>query len=107
MRETFVVRRDGLEPCLDSDDLSTWPQDYRPGLAYGLWFDSYGGLTLTPHSLKEALRVLEPVPDCADDLTDWVARIVELRPPGGLSGEIRRLNASRAIPSAMDDVSAH
>lgn len=87
MRETFVVRRDGLEPCLDSDDLSTWPRDYRLGLAYGLWFDPYGSLTLTPRSLEEALRVLEPVPDCADDLTDWVTRIAERRPPGGLSEE--------------------
>lgn len=87
MRETFVVRRDGLEPCLGSDDLSTWPRDYRLGLAYGLWFDPDGGLTLTPRSLEDALRVLEPVPDGAADLADWVTRIAELRCPGGLSEE--------------------
>jgi hypothetical protein len=87
MRETFVVRRDGLEPCLESDDLSTWPRDYRIGLAYGLWFDPAGGLTLTTRSLEDALRVLEPVPDGATDLADWVARIVERRFPGGLGDD--------------------
>lgn len=87
MRETFVVRRDGLEPCLESDDLSTWPRDYRIGLAYGLWFDPSGGLTLTARSLEDALRVLEPVPDGAADLADWVTRIAERRFPGGLSDE--------------------
>jgi hypothetical protein len=85
MRETFVVRRDGLDPCLGSDDLNTWPRDYRLGLAYGLWFDPNGGLTLTPGSLEDALRVLEPVPDGAGDLADWVTRIAQMRTPGGLS----------------------
>ncbi|MGI5502338.1 hypothetical protein [Lentzea sp. CA-135723] len=87
MRGTFVVRRDGLEPSLESDDLSTWPRDYRIGLTYGLWFDPTGGLTLTARSLEDALRVLAPVPDCAADLADWVARIAERRFPGGLSDE--------------------
>lgn len=84
MRGTFVVRHDGLDPCLASDDLNTWPRDYRLGLAYGLWFDPAGGLSLTVHSLEDALRVLEPVPDGANDLTEWVARIGQLRLPGGL-----------------------
>ncbi|SEP53357.1 Abortive infection C-terminus [Amycolatopsis saalfeldensis] len=87
MRGTFVVRRDGLEPCLASDDLNTWPRDYRLGLAYGLWFDPAGVLTLTAHSVEEALRVLEPVPDSADDLTEWVTRIGQLRLPGDLDDD--------------------
>jgi hypothetical protein len=87
MRGTFVVRRDGLEPCLASDDLNTWPRDYRLGLAYGLWFDPAGGLTLTTRSIEEALRVLEPVPDCADDLAEWVTRIGGLRIPDGLNDD--------------------
>lgn len=63
MQGTFEVRRDGLEPCLASDDLNTWPRDYRLGLAYGLSFDTAGALTLTTRSAEEALQVLEPVPD--------------------------------------------
>jgi hypothetical protein len=84
---TFVVRRDGLEPCLASDDLNTWPRGYRLGLAYGLWFNPSDGLTLTYASLGEAFQVLEPVPDAADDLTEWVTRIGQLRIPGGLSDD--------------------
>ncbi|OMQ28577.1 hypothetical protein BK799_29650 [Rhodococcus sp. D-1] len=87
MRETFVVRVDGLDPVLASDSLSTWPRDYRIGLAHGLWFDPDGHLTLTPASVQEALSVLEPVPDCADDLAGWVDQIETLRPPGELSGD--------------------
>ncbi|WP_439382171.1 hypothetical protein [Amycolatopsis lexingtonensis] len=87
MQGTFVVRRDGLEPCLASDDLNTWPRDYRLGLAYGLWFDTTGALTLTIRSVQEALQVLEPVPDGADDLAEWVTRISELRTPGKLSDD--------------------
>jgi hypothetical protein len=68
MPEAFVVQRDGLEPCLESDTLSTWPRGYRLSIAYGLWFDPDGVLTLTPRSLEDALHVLEPVPDGADDL---------------------------------------
>jgi hypothetical protein len=54
-----------------------------------LWFDPAGGLTLTTRSLEESLRVLEPVPDGADDLTQWVVRIGERRLPGGLSDDYR------------------
>jgi hypothetical protein len=78
-RQTFVVHRDGVEPCLESDDLVTWPRDYRIGVAYGLWFDPDGRLTLTPESAREALIVLDPVADCAADLDDWVARIASAR----------------------------
>lgn len=80
MRETFVVRQDGLDPCLHSDDLNTWPRDYRVGLAYGVWFDPDENVTLTPNSLQWALQVLEPVEDCADELTEWVERIIAAVP---------------------------
>lgn len=85
MRGTFVVRWDGLDPCLASDNLCEWPRGYRIGLAYGLWFDPDGYLTLRPQSLLDALDVLGPVPDCSDDLAEWVRRIVAARPVDGLS----------------------
>lgn len=59
MRQTFVVRRDGLDPCLESGELTPWTRDYRIGVAYGLWFDPDDQLTLTALSVKEALQVLE------------------------------------------------
>jgi hypothetical protein len=69
-RQTFVVHHDGVEPCLASDDLMTWPRDYRIGVAYGLWFDPDGRVTLTPESAEEDLLVLDPVADCA--ATSWI-----------------------------------
>jgi hypothetical protein len=87
MGETFVVRRDGLEPCRNSDDLLTWPRDYRIGLASGLWFDVDGRTTLTPKSLEDALAVLEPVPDSGRELAELVDQIDRSRMRGGLTGE--------------------
>jgi hypothetical protein len=55
---------------LASDDLMTWPRDYRIGVAYGLWFDPDGRVTLTPESAEEDLLVLDPVADCA--ATSWI-----------------------------------
>lgn len=86
MRNTFVVRRDGLDPCLESSDLTEWPRDYRLGLAFGLWFSPEDHLTLTPFSVQAALTVLDPLPDAAPDLADMVERVAVARVPGGLTG---------------------
>lgn len=82
MRNTFVVRADGLEPCLDSDDLSTWPKGYRVGLLRGLWFDPDGYPTLTMRSLEEGLTVLDPLSDVAGLLAEEVQRVIEATLPG-------------------------
>ncbi|MBA0127301.1 abortive infection family protein [Haloechinothrix sp. YIM 98757] len=94
MQGTFVVRRDGLDPCLESDDLNTWPRDYRLGLAYGLWFDRGDRITITAGSVRWALGVLEPVSDCGDELKEWVDAIVRIRNSGGVSDDWQE---SRAV----------
>jgi len=76
---TFVVRWDGVEACLNSDDLAIWPRDYRLGVAYGLWFDAEGNVTFGPAAAREALAILDPVGDCSADLSEWVHRITEAR----------------------------
>lgn len=73
MRNTFVVREDGLEPALLSDDLTTWPPDYRAGLATGLLLDTQGILTVTAYSIDTALTLLDPI----DDGGALLAEIVE------------------------------
>jgi hypothetical protein len=78
MQGTFVVQRDGVESCLDSDDLVVWPREYRVGLAYGLWFDLNERATLSFGSIKTVFAVLEPVPDCSADLIEWIERIIKL-----------------------------
>lgn len=87
MRQTFVVRWDGLDPALESDDLNVWPAAYRFGLAQGLWFDPDEIPTATPQSIRDGLTVMDPIPDCADELADLVGRIVASTEPG-LPGEV-------------------
>lgn len=81
MRQTFVVRRDGLDPCLASDDLTVWPAGYRIGLLRGLWFAPDGHATITPQSIRDGLNVLDPVPDGAQALQDQVTRVQEFTKP--------------------------
>jgi hypothetical protein len=53
-----------------------WRRQWRlPSPLTRLWFDPDGRTTVTPDAAKEALLVLDPVADCATELTDWVARI--------------------------------
>lgn len=75
MRQTFVVKWDGLDPCVDSDDLTTWPAGYRIGLLRGLWFSPEGNPTVTDASIRDALVVLDPLPDCAVELEEQVTRL--------------------------------
>lgn len=74
-RGTFVVHRDGVEPCLKSDNLVAWPREYRLGLVNGLWFDNDGNVTMTAASVRDALLVLDPLADCAVELDAWVNHI--------------------------------
>lgn len=81
MQQTFVVKWDGLIPCLESDDLTVWPIGYRLGLLRGLWFDPDEHSTVTPQSIKDGLSLLDPVPDCAQALQDQVTRVRESTQP--------------------------
>lgn len=88
-RGTFVVGWDGLEPCLESDSLITWTRDYRLGLVQGLWFeeDPRDRVTMSKESIEQGLRILDPIPDCADELAGWVCRIKRAGYPPNLEGD--------------------
>lgn len=73
-RETFVVREDGVDRCLASDDTTEWPRHYRIGLVDGLWFSINGKPTITPQSAIDGVQILEPLDDCSEDLGRLVAR---------------------------------
>lgn len=62
MRETFVVRHDGVEECALSRDLTIWPAAYRSALFEGLFIDPSGRLTVDEWSAEWAARVLAPLP---------------------------------------------
>ena len=59
---TFMVRIEGADACADSDDLVSWPPDYRIALATGLFLDRDGYLAPEPWSVRLAARVLTALP---------------------------------------------
>ncbi|MEU6191304.1 hypothetical protein [Nocardia sp. NPDC047038] len=101
---TFVVSHDGVDACRDSDDLNTWPAGYRIGVVSGLWFDPQGRVTLTSNSITDALKILDPIPDCATELTDWVEEIVKSKIVLTDTEEITTVvTAWKAILNRIDD----
>ncbi|WP_433229318.1 abortive infection family protein [Actinomadura formosensis] len=63
MRQTFVVRHDGVEVCAESRDLTAWPASYRSAVFEGLFIDPSGRLTVDDWSAEWASRVLAPLPE--------------------------------------------
>lgn len=72
MEGTFVVRWDGLDPCLRSDNLGKWTENYRIGLLRGLWNAHDEKPTITPQSIKYGLEVLDPIPDASHALSEQI-----------------------------------
>ena len=60
-RDTFVVKRDGVEAALR--DPSSFPPAYRMGLVNGLFFDHDGYVTTTPNRVAEAAQLLQSLDD--------------------------------------------
>lgn len=88
---TFVVGRDGLEPAMESADLTAWPAQYRLGLAQGCLFDRYEQSTIRPTTITAAIKVLTPVTDETAALEELVDRV------------ITHFNASTADPALLAD----
>jgi len=70
MRETFLVRDEGVRPCSESHDVDAWPSQYRIGLLNGLFFSEKEQLTLDEWMAGTAAGVVAPVPDLLGHLVD-------------------------------------
>lgn len=106
MRETFVVRQDGIEECAERDAPEIWPAAYREGAFEGLFVDPYGQLTVDSWSARWAPRLIAPLENPANVIGNLAARIGELPvaglPPDGNSRDelIADLRAgSRFLPA--------
>jgi hypothetical protein len=106
MRETFVVRQDGIEDCGEHDAPEIWPPAYREGAFEGLFVNPHGQLTLDSWSARWAPRLIAPLENPADAIGKLAAEISELPladfPPSGDSREelIADLRAgSRFLPT--------
>jgi len=107
MRETFVIRQDGIEECAERDAPEIWPAAYREGAFEGLFVNPHGQLTVDSWSARWAPRLIAPLEDPANVIGKLAATIGELPlaglPPGGDSGDdlVATLRAgSRFLPEA-------
>lgn len=103
MRGTFVIWEGGVDACLESDDTETlWTPQYRIGLAHGLLFDPDEQPTVTDPSLRAALMALDPLPDCSDDLDEFVERIVTSTGYGKLADAPASVDLEMFVNSRID-----
>jgi hypothetical protein len=77
MRDTFVVREDGIDACAEISDLGQWPAGYRKGLVQGLFLDQDGYVDVKPWGVKLAARVLAPHPDAKAVLNEMRDSILQ------------------------------
>lgn len=63
MRETFLVRQEGVEACAASGDLMRWPDSYRRGVVLGLLIDRDGYATASAWSAPILVQLIESIPD--------------------------------------------
>lgn len=76
---TFVVRADGVDACAESDDIKIWPPEYRFGVVSGLWITPNGKVSISSSWIRDTIKLLDPVPDCAADLAALTDEIVNSR----------------------------
>jgi len=85
-RDTFLVRREGVQAAIEDDSLERWPMPYRLGVANGLLFTPEELPTITTHNLLQALQICEPVRDAPAEMSDVLNRVSASRPPGPMPG---------------------
>lgn len=68
MRDTVLVRMEGVQACADSDSLDDWPPHYRRGVVDGLLFDENGNARTTRWAIERVPGLLAPIKDQAAEL---------------------------------------
>ena len=105
MRETFLVRAEGVRACTDSDDLNQWPAHYRIGVLNGLFFDEQEQLTLDDWMASIASRLTAPVLELTLHIDELRTKVSHVDDPlrgldFGQATEIHRLltEGARRLP---------
>lgn len=68
MRDTVLVRVEGVQACASSDSLEEWPLHYRRGVVDGLFFDENGRVRTTQWAVERVPGVLGPIKDQSSEL---------------------------------------
>ncbi|GAA2627174.1 hypothetical protein GCM10010411_75320 [Actinomadura fulvescens] len=118
MGQTNNVRREGIEACADSSDLTAWPPAYRAAAFEGLFLNERGLITLDDWSARWAARLLSPLEDeSAAIIADLVGKLREdddfyppmyLNDPAGLHATLvaSRSELPVAAQKPWDDLTA-
>lgn len=77
MRDTFVVKDEGVEECALQPDLQVWPKDYRAGLLEGLFLDRQGYVDTNAWAAKASAVVIAPAPTAAQFLKELATKIAQ------------------------------
>jgi hypothetical protein len=74
---TFTVRIDGVEACATSEDVASWPPDYREGVTEGLFLDHFGQIRVDEEvrGPRLAAEVLGPHPEQARAVSDLETKL--------------------------------
>jgi hypothetical protein len=81
MRETFLVRAEGVRACADTGDLNRWPADYRVGVLNGLFFSEQEQLTLDEWMASLASRLVAPVSELTTHIDELRTKISHVDHP--------------------------
>lgn len=68
MQETFIVQQEGVESHNRSNSVDFWTEQYRLGVATGLFTDKNGELTVNKWGVEHALAVLKPLKNFAEEI---------------------------------------
>lgn len=65
MTGTFLVMEEGVERCVESDDLIEWPEAYRTGLINGLFLNAEGQADTNVWAVRQIAQLLGSISDPA------------------------------------------
>jgi Abortive infection C-terminus len=77
MRDTFVVKDEGVEACALQPDLLAWPIDYRAGLVEALFLDREGYVDTNAWAAKASAAIIAPAPTAAQFLEELASKAAE------------------------------
>ncbi|GAA1022105.1 hypothetical protein Aple_064660 [Acrocarpospora pleiomorpha] len=75
MQGTFLIQREGVEACAESDELDLWPAPYREGAFEGLFISQFETPTISTWSASQAARLLTPLTRADEIITSVIGKV--------------------------------
>lgn len=104
MRDTFLVKEEGVERCAETHDLAIWPTGYREALLEGLFLAIDGSLYLTPWSVGQATLLVGSLPVDSDVVSKLADKCYEANYAQRLFDDVNHEAALAALRSATSSI---